>query len=192
MKNFWQKFKKPIYALAPMAGITDSAFRQICKNYGADLVYKFKNSTLGINLSLNYSPLRGKGTWDFRIDECMYDSPTITSDVITKMDIYSIGVGASKWFSYGKIEQSISVQFLYNYLGEVRHFVISNNNEHFGDAYGSRYGFRFGTGFYYEIMTRILLNTQIHYELNALLNRNEDEDEFNTLSIQLGLSYQLF
>lgn len=31
--------KKPIYALAPMAGITDSAFRQICKNFGADVVY---------------------------------------------------------------------------------------------------------------------------------------------------------
>lgn len=30
---------KPIYALAPMAGITDSAFRQICKGYGADVVY---------------------------------------------------------------------------------------------------------------------------------------------------------
>jgi len=39
MKNFWQKLKKPIIALAPMAGITDSAFRQICKKYGADVVY---------------------------------------------------------------------------------------------------------------------------------------------------------
>ncbi|MBN1325461.1 tRNA dihydrouridine synthase DusB [Candidatus Falkowbacteria bacterium] len=47
MKNFWpglaaearSKLKKPIIALAPMAGITDSAFRQICKDFGADLVY---------------------------------------------------------------------------------------------------------------------------------------------------------
>ncbi|MEI6627495.1 MAG: tRNA-dihydrouridine synthase family protein, partial [bacterium] len=38
-KNFWQKIKKPILALAPMAGVTDSAFRQICKKYGADVVY---------------------------------------------------------------------------------------------------------------------------------------------------------
>ena len=40
--NFWEKIKKansPILALAPMAGITDSAFRQICKSFGADLVY---------------------------------------------------------------------------------------------------------------------------------------------------------
>lgn len=40
--NFWQKLKKtkkPILALAPMAGITDSAFRQVCKKYGADVVY---------------------------------------------------------------------------------------------------------------------------------------------------------
>jgi tRNA-dihydrouridine synthase B len=39
MRNFWEKLVKPIYALAPMAGITDSAFRQVCKEYGADVVY---------------------------------------------------------------------------------------------------------------------------------------------------------
>jgi len=38
-KNFWEKIKKPILALAPMAGITDSAFRQICKDNGADVTY---------------------------------------------------------------------------------------------------------------------------------------------------------
>ncbi|MDO8593100.1 MAG: tRNA-dihydrouridine synthase [bacterium] len=38
-KNFWLKLKKPIYALAPMAGVADSAFRQICKSFGADVVY---------------------------------------------------------------------------------------------------------------------------------------------------------
>jgi tRNA-dihydrouridine synthase B len=37
--NFWKKLPKPILALAPMAGITDSAFRQICKEHGADVVY---------------------------------------------------------------------------------------------------------------------------------------------------------
>ncbi len=39
MKNFWKKLKKPILALAPMAGITDSAFREICRQNGADVVY---------------------------------------------------------------------------------------------------------------------------------------------------------
>jgi len=47
MKNFWQKLKRlrrhgsgqAIYALAPMAGVADSAFRQICKSFGADVVY---------------------------------------------------------------------------------------------------------------------------------------------------------
>jgi nifR3 family TIM-barrel protein len=40
--NFWKKLKasgKPILALAPMAGFTDSAFRRICKGYGADVLY---------------------------------------------------------------------------------------------------------------------------------------------------------
>lgn len=42
IKNFWLKLKKqnkPILALAPMAGFSDSAFRQICKKYGADVLY---------------------------------------------------------------------------------------------------------------------------------------------------------
>ncbi|MDD5072053.1 MAG: tRNA-dihydrouridine synthase [Patescibacteria group bacterium] len=46
MDNFWLKLKnsrqkagQAIYALAPMAGITDSAWRQICKEFGADVVY---------------------------------------------------------------------------------------------------------------------------------------------------------
>lgn len=41
-KNFWIKLNnknKAILALAPLAGFTDSAFRQICKKYGADVLY---------------------------------------------------------------------------------------------------------------------------------------------------------
>lgn len=40
--NFWLELKnkkRPILALAPMAGFTDSAFRQICKKFGADVLY---------------------------------------------------------------------------------------------------------------------------------------------------------
>jgi len=37
--NFWTKLNKPILSLAPMAGVSDSAFRQLCKSFGADVVY---------------------------------------------------------------------------------------------------------------------------------------------------------
>jgi len=39
MKFSWKKLNKPILALAPMAGITDSAFRQLCRSFGSDVVY---------------------------------------------------------------------------------------------------------------------------------------------------------
>jgi tRNA-dihydrouridine synthase len=48
MKNFWQKFKKPIIALAPMAGITDAAFRFLCGKFGADVVYSEMISAAGL------------------------------------------------------------------------------------------------------------------------------------------------
>lgn len=48
MKNFWHKLKKPILALAPMAGISDSAFRQICHEHGADVVYTEMTSVDGL------------------------------------------------------------------------------------------------------------------------------------------------
>lgn len=37
--DFWKEQKRPIYALAPLAGVTDSPFRRICKAQGADVVY---------------------------------------------------------------------------------------------------------------------------------------------------------
>jgi tRNA-dihydrouridine synthase len=52
MINFWGKLNKPIYALAPMAGVTDSAFRQICRQFGADVVY----SEMASATALTYSP----------------------------------------------------------------------------------------------------------------------------------------
>jgi len=62
--NFWLKLKnksrsqiksgttavtRPILALAPMAGITDSAYRQMCKHYGADVVYTEMISADGLH-----------------------------------------------------------------------------------------------------------------------------------------------
>lgn len=60
MLNFWLKLKKrgssrggrAIYVLAPMAGISDSPFRQICKGFGADVVV----SEMASATALVYSP----------------------------------------------------------------------------------------------------------------------------------------
>lgn len=53
--NFWEKLRKKekiFSALAPMAGISDSAFRQICKKCGVDLLY----SEMASATALNYNP----------------------------------------------------------------------------------------------------------------------------------------
>ncbi|MDP3043495.1 MAG: tRNA-dihydrouridine synthase [bacterium] len=50
--NFWEKIEKPIFALAPMAGIADSAFRRICKGFGADVLY----SEMASATALVYNP----------------------------------------------------------------------------------------------------------------------------------------
>ena len=47
-KNFWQKIEKPILALAPMAGFSDSPFRIIASEYGADVVYSEMASVASI------------------------------------------------------------------------------------------------------------------------------------------------
>ncbi len=48
MDNFWASLKKPVFALAPLSGITDSAFRRICKGLGADVVYSELASSTAI------------------------------------------------------------------------------------------------------------------------------------------------
>jgi len=76
MENFWEKLKKPlqpgsgraIYALAPMAGVADSAFRQICKSYGADVVY----SEMASVTALVYSPKKTLEMLRFNEKERLY------------------------------------------------------------------------------------------------------------------------
>src|SRR3989339_471146 len=50
--NFWENLKKPFFAMAPMAGITDSSFRQMCVRFGADVVY----SEMASATALVYAP----------------------------------------------------------------------------------------------------------------------------------------
>ena len=62
--SFWQKLKKtgrPILALAPMAGFTDSAFRQIAKKYGADVLYSEMASATALFYNRRKSDRQKKG-----------------------------------------------------------------------------------------------------------------------------------
>lgn len=50
--NFWVKLKRPILALAPLAGVTDSPLRRLAKKYGAAVVY----SEMASATALVYNP----------------------------------------------------------------------------------------------------------------------------------------
>ena len=39
MKFSWQKIKKPVFILGPMADITTLPLMRICKHFGADIVF---------------------------------------------------------------------------------------------------------------------------------------------------------
>lgn len=47
-KNIWQKLRAGAVGLAPLAGITDSPFRQLCRQYGADFVISEMVSAAGV------------------------------------------------------------------------------------------------------------------------------------------------
>ncbi len=68
MNNFWKKLNKPILALAPMAGITDSAFRQICKKFGADVLY----SEMASSSALYFNPQKTLELVKFKKNERPY------------------------------------------------------------------------------------------------------------------------
>ncbi len=73
MTNIWtKKDNKPLLVLAPMAGYTDSAFRQLCREFGADIVVselisadaiahtKFKIQNLKFKNNREYTIAEGK------------------------------------------------------------------------------------------------------------------------------------
>ncbi len=48
MKFSWDKIQTPFYCLAPMAGVSNSSFRLICRSFGADVVFSEMISADGI------------------------------------------------------------------------------------------------------------------------------------------------
>jgi len=111
MKNFWKKLNKPVLALAPMAGITDSACRQISKKYGADVTY----SEMASATALFHKPAKTLKLVRFNKSERPYlvqlfgNNPehfVVASKIITKkvkpdgIDI-NFGCPAKKVFGHG-------------------------------------------------------------------------------------------
>jgi tRNA-dihydrouridine synthase B len=125
--NFWKKLNKPILALAPMAGITDSAFRQICVKQGADVVY----SEMASSSALFFNPKKTLELIKFKKSEKPYvvqlfgnnvEHFGVAAKIITEKvgpdgidinfgcpakKVYSIGSGAALMADFKKSRQVI-------------------------------------------------------------------------------------
>lgn len=93
------KFKKFIYALAPMAGVTDFAFREICSEFGADMVVsemisvkalEYNNARTQKMLKENSSCL--KSVQLFGHDPKSV-AKVVSSDILDKFDIIDFNCG---------------------------------------------------------------------------------------------------
>ncbi len=98
MQNIWtKKDNKPLLVLAPMAGYTDSAFRQLCHEFGADIVVSELISA----------------------DAIAYGKFKIQKTKIKNMEEYTIIEGKNKvtaeMLSFGKNERPLVVQLFGKY-----------------------------------------------------------------------------
>ncbi|NCN25192.1 hypothetical protein COT94_03830 [Candidatus Falkowbacteria bacterium CG10_big_fil_rev_8_21_14_0_10_37_14] len=109
-ENFWEKLKKPIIALAPMAGITDQSFRLICGDFGADVVYsEMANAT-----ALVYNPAKTLALLRSSIKEPplvmqLFGANPEHFAVATKL--LSNELGARKYYSEYRKPQGIDINF---------------------------------------------------------------------------------
>ena len=49
--NFWKKLRVGFLALAPIAGVSDMPFRQLCREYGAEVLHMGE-----LDVILNFLP----------------------------------------------------------------------------------------------------------------------------------------
>lgn len=93
------KFKKFIYALAPMAGVTDFAFRKICSDLGADMVVTemISAKALEYNNARTQKMLREDGSCIKVVQLFGHDAKAVekvvSSGILDKFDIIDFNCG---------------------------------------------------------------------------------------------------
>ncbi|MBQ8522668.1 MAG: tRNA-dihydrouridine synthase family protein [Clostridia bacterium] len=93
------KFKKFIYALAPMAGVTDFAFREICSDFGADMVVSemISAKALEYNNARTQKMLKENSTCIKSVQLFGHDpkavAKVVSSGILDKFDIIDFNCG---------------------------------------------------------------------------------------------------
>ena len=162
--------------------------------------YGLENSPIRLIAQINYIPMRGNET--VRI----YDQISqwyIKEEVITKLDIWSLCVGARYKINFQKIKPYAQALFLSNYFGDTRLEFDYGTTESIRTDYknGMRYGLNFGLGIVYNITRNIDLDIGASYSFMNLWNSRKAnpldypyesvEAKLNTINLLIGIDYTI-
>ena len=162
--------------------------------------YGLKNNPIRLITQINYIPMRGNGTVK------VYDQISqwyIQEEVTTKLDIWSLCVGARYMFNFRKISLYSQALLLANYFGDTRLEFDYGTTELTRVDYknGMRYGLNFGLGIIYNIIRDIDLDVGASYSFMNMWNRRKAnpsdypyesvESKMNTINIIIGVDYTI-
>lgn len=157
-------------------------------NLGLVLNYKLSQIPISFALDINYSQMRGKGTWPVW-DLKNIDLPPKYSEIGSRMDYYSIELSSRYYFELNNFEPYISVAGIMNYLGDINAYL--GGNKFYVNGYGMRFGLGIGTGIDYKLTEKIIANGNIIYNMANLKRARNGEDKFNFLRVSFGVFYKI-
>ncbi len=162
--------------------------------------YGIKNNPIRLITQINYIPMRGNGSIKVYDQLSQWD---IQEEVTTKLDIWSLCVGAKYKVNFRKISPYAQALFLVNYFGDTRLEFDYGTTELTRVDYknGMRYGLNFGLGIVYNIRSDIDLDIGASYSLMNMWNSRKAnpsdypyesvESKMNTINLLIGVNYTI-
>ncbi len=153
--------------------------------------YYIDNSPFSLTANLNYFRMRGNESIPI-YDEILIRF--IVQDVTSKMDIWSLQLGANYSFDLSPVKPFITVSFLSNYFDDV--YIKIGDDESYSQfrSYknGMRYGYSFGTGIGYCIIPNFELELSTNYNSLNVLHKRDGEALLNSINLLFNIYYKIY